>query len=126
MQHSHHKRKYWYGGLVAVAFLSIFAFVIIKYIHQARRANDEMIGRQVEQLKGIFKVINDTCKINGFRHHTNFIDFLNVGSFEGSVVGPMSLLEPKNWKGRYLKENLTNGGKEYQIVATKKGYYIVR
>ena len=54
-----------------------------------------------------------------------YIDFLNVGAFEGPVVGPMSLLEPKNWKGPYLRESLTVGGKEYQIIGTKKGYFIV-
>ncbi len=122
----HHKRKkYWYGGIVAAIFLAIFAFISIKYIYQARRANDQMIAQHIEQLQGIFKSINDTCKINGFRHQKDYIDFLNVTCFEGSVVGPMSLLEPKNWKGPYLKESLTIGGKEYQIVATKKGYFIV-
>lgn len=121
----HRKKRFWYVGLVACAFLALFAFLTIHYVYQARRANDELIAQQVQQLKNIFKEINDTCKINGFRHEKDYIDFLNVASFEGSVVGPMSLMEPKNWKGPYLKESLTIGGKEYQIVTTKKGYYIV-
>lgn len=129
MEHKHthttRRKKYWYGGLVALAFLALFSMITVKYVYQARRANDELIAQHVEKLQKIFKDINDTCKINGFRHQQAYVDFLNVTCFEGSMVGPMSLLEPKNWKGPYLKESLTIDGKEYQIVGTKKGYYIV-
>lgn len=126
MEHKiHHKRKYWYAGIVATAFLALFLFVTFKYFYQATRANDEVIADQIAKLHDIFEEINNTCKIIGFRHPKEYIDFLNVGSFEGSVVGPMNLLEPKNWKGPYLKESLTIEGKEYQIISTKRGYYIV-
>ena len=119
------KKKFWYSGLMALLFLAGSAFVIYKYIHQMRKANDEVIAGHIQKLQTIFKDINDCCKINAFRHEKDYIDFLNVGSFEGSVVGPMSLMEPKNWKGPYLKESLTIMGKEYQIVGTKRGYFIV-
>ena len=129
MEHKHAprsgKRNYTYAGIAALAFFALIAFVSIKYIYQARRANDELIAQHVEQLQQIFKEINDCCKINGFRAERDYIDFLNVVKFEGSVVGPMSLMEPQNWKGPYLKESLTSGGKEYQIVTTKKGSFIV-
>lgn len=126
MEHrARRKRNYWYAGIVAALFLGVFSFICVKYVYQARRANDELIAQHIEKLQSIFKDINDTCKINGFRHPKHYIDFLNVACFEGSVVGPMSLLEPKGWKGPYLKESLTIGGKEYEIVATKKGYYVI-
>ena len=100
MEHKHthtaKRKKYWYGGLVALAFLALFSVITVKYVYQARRANDELIAQHVEKLQSIFKDINDTCKINGFRHQQAYIDFLNVTCFEGSMVGPMSLLEPKN------------------------------
>lgn len=118
-------KKYWYGGLVAILFMGAFAFMTIKYLRQSKRANDALIAEHIEKLQRIFKDINDCCKINAFRPGKNHIDFLNVSNFEGTVVGPMSLLEPKNWRGPYMNESLTIDGKEYQIVSTKKGYYIV-
>ncbi len=99
--------------------------VIVRYLFQARVENDALIADHIEQLKDIFKGINESCKITGFRYPKDQIDFLNVISFAGSVVGSMNLLEPHNWKGPYLKENLTIAGKEYEIVATKKGYFII-
>ncbi len=124
-QHARKKSTYWKAGIIAALFLGLFAFISIRYIHQARKANDELIAQHIEKLHSIFKDINATCKINGFRHTKHYIDFLNVGCFEGSIVGPMSLLEPKNWKGPYLKESLTIGGKEYEILSTKSGFYII-
>lgn len=125
MIHKSRHKKYWYGGLIALLFISAFALITIKYLRQARRANDAVIAEHIETLKKIFHDINDCCKINAFRPGKNPIDFLNVSNFEGPVIGPMSLLEPKNWRGPYVRESLTIGGREYEIVSTRKGYYIV-
>lgn len=116
---------YRYPLLLGVIFTAFFAFVVVKFISQARKANDELIATQIQQLSGIFKKINESAKIIGFRHPKNYIDFLNVRSFQGSEVGPMSLLDPKKWQGPYLDENLSIEGHEYQIIVTKKGSYIV-
>ncbi len=117
-----HNRSWIFLALLFVAGSGI---IIIRYLMQARKANDELIADHIVQLKDIFKRINDRCKITAFRYPKDLIDFLNVGSFAGSVVGSMNLLEPHNWEGPYLPENLTIEGKEYQIIGTKKGYYIV-
>jgi hypothetical protein len=119
------RRIPWYALILAVAFLAVLTTVVIKFITQIRVANDELIAEQVVQLQQIFTRINDRCKITNFRHKKDHLDFLNVISFAGSVVGPMNLLEPQNWEGPYLQENLTIGGIEYEIVGTKTGYYIV-
>ena len=110
--------------VLAVVFMCIFSFVVYKFLGQAKRANDELIADHVAQLHHIFQKINSSCKITGFRHQKDHIDFLNVISFEGSVVGPMNLLEPKKWQGPYVKETLTMSGKDYQIIKAKTGYYI--
>jgi hypothetical protein len=126
--HRQEKRRRWlswYTLIISLLFLALFTSVVIKFLSQARVANDELIAEQVIKLQGIFKRINETCKITGFRHEKDYIDFLNVITFAGNVVGPMNLLEPKNWQGPYLDESLTIDGKEYQIVTTKAGYYIV-
>jgi hypothetical protein len=115
----------WIAILLGVVFVGLFSFVVYKFLIQAKKANDELIADQVAHLKQIFHKINETCKITGFRHQKDHIDFLNVISFEGSMVGPMNLLEPKKWQGPYVKETLTMAGKDYQIIKTKTGYYIV-
>jgi hypothetical protein len=122
----HTRRKSsWFTLALALIFISGVTFVVLKFVRQARVANDELIAEHIQKLQGIFKTINDTCKITGFRNKKDSIDFLNVISFAGSVVGPMGLEEPKNWKGPYLPENLSIDGKDYQIVVTKKGDFIV-
>ena len=115
----------WYTIIISFLFIALFASVIIRFTTQARVANDELIAEHVQKLQGIFRRINETCKITGFRHEKDHIDFLNVISFAGSVVGPMNLLEPKHWEGPYVDESLTIDGKEYQLVSSKSGYYIV-
>ncbi len=127
MEHHNKKRKntYWYAAVVGLCFVAFFTFVSVKFLSQARLANDELIAEHIVQLDDIFKRINETCTIIGFRHKKDYIDFLNVKSFAGSVVGSMNLAEPAKWQGPYVHESLTIGGKEYQIVATKKGFYIV-
>jgi len=91
------------------------------YLSHARVENERHVASQIQQLKVIFNRINESCKITGFRDEKNRIDFLNVGTFAGSVIGSMNLMEPKNWKGPYLDESLTAQGKEYQIIVLKSG-----
>lgn len=119
------RNKYTYAIVLAVLFIGSMIFVSVKYLHQIKQVNDESIAEHIEKLGTFFKQINQECKIIGFRRQKNYIDFLNVKAFEGSIVGSMSLEEPHNWKGPYLTESYTSAGKEYQIVRTKKGYYIV-
>jgi hypothetical protein len=115
----------WLPLTFGVLFLVGMGAVTIRYLFQARVVNDELIADHIEQLKDIFRRIHVRCKITGFRNAKDQIDFLNVISFAGSVVGSMNVLEPQNWEGPYLSENLTMQGKEYQLIQTKKGYYIV-
>jgi hypothetical protein len=115
----------WAPLILGILFTCTTAVVIVRYLTQARQANDDLIADHIVQLKDIFKRINDRCKITGFRYPKDQIDFLNVISFSGSVVGSMNLLEPQHWEGPYLQENLVIEGKEYQIIQTKKGHFIV-
>ena len=123
--HHYRSKKYFYPVVIGSIFIALFSTITIYYFMTARKANDRVIADQIAQLDKIFKDINNCCKITGFRHQKDYIDFLNVAKFEGSMVGPMNLAEPHNWKGPYLKDNLTNEGREYQIIYTKKGYFIL-
>ena len=109
------------GLLLAVLFI----ITITRFVLQARIATDRVIAEHIEILAPIFKKIDETCKIIGFEHESNYIDFLTVKSFVSSDVGSMHLIYPDAWEGPYLQENLTVQGKIYQIVKAKQGYYIV-
>ena len=118
-------QRFWIGGLIAGIFLVLFVLITYKYLWQVQKANDGMIAQQIQELQHIFVRINKECKITGFRNKVDEIDFLTVKSFTGSEVGSMNLLAPQNWQGPYVTENPTMQGKEYQIIGTQKGYYIV-
>jgi hypothetical protein len=59
-----------------------------------------------------------------FDNQKNSINFLNVAKFTGSEVGPMNLAHPEKWEGPYLQDNPTMQHIAYQVVSTKKGYFI--
>lgn len=110
--------------LTIVLFVVLVGIALFRLFYQVRTISDEMISREVVQLVDIFKRIDKKCRIISFDYQKNHINFLNVKSFVGSEVGPMNLVYPENWEGPYLEDNPIIQGKEYQIVNTKKGYFI--
>lgn len=111
--------------VIGAGFLVLIGFAFFNYWHQAKMYNDMIIADDVAQLASILNTIDKECGIVNFEHQKNNIDFLNVIAFEGSEVGPMNLKYPKKWKGAYLKDNPTIQEKYYQVVHTKKGYFVV-
>lgn len=107
---------------VLIAFFIGLSIFNLKY--RTKEATGEVIAQDILKLKQIFVSIDQDCKILGFDYQKNPINFLNVGSFAGSEVGPMNLTYPDRWKGPYLDNNLTVQDQEYQVVYTKKGYFI--
>jgi hypothetical protein len=120
-------KKGWYSApvVVGVIFVAVLVVISIRFFSQARSHNDNQIAQQIQQLAGIFNRINDCCQITGFRYQRNYINFLTVARFEGSQIGSMNLAHPERWAGPYLDQNITIEGREYQIVTTKKGYFII-
>ena len=110
--------------LTIVLFVFLVGVALFRLFYQARTISNEMITSEVVQLVDIFKRIDKKCKIISFDYQKNHINFLNMKSFVGSEVGPMNLAYPENWEGPYLDDNPVIQGKEYQIVRTKKGYFI--
>ncbi len=108
-------------SLILLALLIMTIWVFMKYSPQFV---DNVIADDIQKLHKIFDEIDQNCQILGFEHEKNYIDFLNVIKFAGSEVGSMNLIYPEHWKGPYLKDNPTAQEKYYQIVETKKGYYI--
>jgi len=109
------------------ASLTLFTLLVIAmigYMREAKFAAEKKITSDIPILVGIFEKINDTCGIISFEHEVNYIDFLNVISFEGSRIGSMNLRYPDKWAGPYLAENPTIQEKFFEIIKTKDGYYI--
>lgn len=119
------KQTYIQCGIIVILVL-LFCVTLMTFWYQAKIYTEVIISEDVEILAGIFKKIDEDCGISDFRYQQqNYVDFLNVISFEGSELGTMNLHYPEKWKGPYLRENPTVQGKYYQIVSTNKGYFIV-
>jgi hypothetical protein len=95
------------------------------YYRQEFRNHDYLITDHLDLLERIFNDINNNAHILSFDHERNYINFLNVKSFAGSEIGSMNLVYPQKWNGPYLVDNPTIQGKEYVILSTQNGYYII-
>ena len=106
---------------IVVIFIGINFFNVT---YRARHNTGVLIADDVIQLQEIFHRIHKTCNIIDFDYQKNPINFLNVKGFSSSEVGPMNLVHPDKWEGPYVEDNPTMQATEYQIVYTKKGYFI--
>ncbi|MGE0010018.1 MAG: hypothetical protein AB7F19_05770 [Candidatus Babeliales bacterium] len=117
--------SYWFGAGIVLFFTILLCISFFTWWQQASVWQEQVIDEHITTLLGIFKRIDAECHITGFEHQKNYIDFLNVATFAGSEVGSMNLAQPHKWKGPYIKDNPTIQEKQYQIVRTHKGYFIV-
>lgn len=117
-----HKKKI--SIVSAILLGSLFLITLVTLFRRATVASPTLIAQDLKLLSGIFDKIEADCGILSFDAQKNVINFLNVGSFAGSEVGPLNLRYPQNWKGPYLQDNPMAQGIEYQIVGTVKGYFI--
>lgn len=122
--HSVHKHIAY---VVYLAFAVILVFVglsIKESFYHERQISGTVIANDVQKLQKIFEDIHKTCRILSFDYPKNPINFLNVQTFTSSEVGSMNLAHPKKWQGPYVEDNLEVQGIAYQVVRTKKGYFI--
>lgn len=116
------------GSLVPVLAVTLFCvFVIIAIFNtfvSTRQYEGDIIERDIIRLADALRQVEKDCKIISFEAQKNSINFLNVKSFEGSQVGPLNLKHPDRWKGPYLDHNPSMQSIEYQLVRTKKGYFV--
>lgn len=110
---------------VFIFFSLMIGVSLYMWQRQAHNWEDQVMSEHINKLHAIFMRIDADCQIIGFEHQKNHIDFLNVVKFVGSEVGSMNLAHPENWQGPYVQDNPTMHEKQYQIVATHKGYFIV-
>lgn len=106
-------------------FASLLVITVFMLWRTSRKSTDILIYEDIQLLSKIFEKINRECRILGFVHDKNYIDFLTVKDFVGSEVGSMNLMLAQQWKGPYLKDNPTIQQRQYQILHAQKGYFIV-
>lgn len=106
-------------GIAVLVFTAFFSFM-----YRSKALTTEVISDDVQKLVAIFDDINKQCGITSFDYQQNPINFLNVGSFKSSELGPMNLEHADKWQGPYVDDNPSVQGKEYMVVRTKKGHFI--
>ncbi len=109
----------------SILLIALFVLVLMRSWQESHVYSDQIIVEDLGRLQEIFTNIDHTCTIIGFEHHKNYIDFLNVTSFVGSEIGSMNVAHPERWQGPYLHDNPTVQEQLYQVIKTKKGYYII-
>jgi len=120
-QSSH--RYFWSSVTIGIIILLV-GITIFNYGRQARSYQANIIAKDIGRLVAIFELIDKDCKIMSFDAQISPINFLNVKSFEGSEVGSMNLAYPTQWKGPYLEQHPEMQDINYQVVVTRKGYFI--
>jgi len=110
--------------LSGFVFVGLFMLSVVGLYFKSKRDIGFIIADDVAQLTAILDAIHKTCKIIDFDYQQNWVNFLTVGSFEGSEVGTMNLAYPEKWEGPYLRDNPTMQEKEYMVVSTDNGYFI--
>ncbi len=119
------KKIHYYLPIVAIIVIAFFVgTTFFDTLYHAKNDPALMIASEVIRLRDIFHRIHKTCTIIDFDAQKNPINFLNVEKFTGSEVGPMNLVHPEKWEGPYLQDNPTLFNVAYQVVSTKKGYYV--
>ena len=117
-------RRYCYiiGAAMLLSFFFLFTF---KVLYDKPYFVASLINRDLKIIKKALKDIDKDCSIASIKHDEIIIDFLNVKSFRGSVVGGINLDNPKKWRGPYLKRNPTIQQKFYELIKTEEGFFIV-
>jgi hypothetical protein len=111
-------------ALTAILFVFLVGISLYIMLYDVTISSDVVIVKDVKDLVEIFQKIDKKCKILDFEHQKICINFLTVKGFASSEVGSIDLAYPTNWEGPYVQDNPEIQGKEYQIVRTKKGYFI--
>jgi hypothetical protein len=119
--------RYGIPVLAGTFLLSLAGITLFNAWYEYRLNKGTIIAQDIQELADIFERIDKTAGILSFDYQKNNINFLNIkkDGFVGSEVGPLNLVHPEKWEGPYVQDNPTVQGKEYQVVRTKTGYFIV-
>jgi hypothetical protein len=116
---------HWSVMLTSILFLGLVVTAVYRFFNAPENKMGSIVAADLSVMANIFKEIETNCSIVGVKGNKDSIDFLNVASFAGKDVGPLTLAYPEKWQGPYLKDNPKIQGKFYQLVKTLKGYFIL-
>jgi hypothetical protein len=108
--------------------LFLFLLCVVATVSLWRQTGTEFevtVGLHLKELASAIKKIDEDCEILSFAHQKNYVDFLNVKAFSGSEVGALTVKYPKKWAGPYWNDVPTLQTFQYEIVRTRKGYFLV-
>ena len=113
------------GLIITVALvIALVVMMGINFWYRPAVYAADVITKDLTFLSEVMTRIDQRCKIKSFDFQKNPINFLTIGSFKSSELGSMNLSYPDLWEGPYVNDNPSTQGIEYQIVVTKKGYFI--
>jgi hypothetical protein len=118
-------KRYSFALLTVSIFAILFIVAVFFLLYEARTFSDQLIADDIIRIADAVKKIDNDCRIIGFDHQKNYVDFMTVKKFVGSEVSGMQLIRPDAWQGPYMYENPSVQGKSYNIVRTKKGFFLV-
>lgn len=114
---------FYYIACAAIIGLFVGVGIWQQYL-QIKQVRAADMTEDLVQIHAILTQIHQTCQIIGFEGQKNTINFLTIKEFVGSEVGPMNLAAPEHWQGPYVQTNPETQGTHYQIVKSKKRYFI--
>lgn len=115
----------WFGLISGIVIILITLYAGYTFFQEKTVHGGSLIQNDIAQIVSILKQIDSSCDILSIRSGRNPIDFLQVEKFASSEIGPLNLAHPNNWAGPYLQDNLTYDERPYDLIATKKGFYVV-
>lgn len=84
-----------------------------------------LIGNDVKIVHDALHSIDKRCNILRFNNRRVILDFFTVSSFDGSVIGGVSLAYPKKWTKAVLHRNPIIQQKFYEVVRAQDGFFVV-
>ena len=112
--------------ILSVLALGFFAtFFIYRQYSSGPRFVAKIVAQDINLVIDTLTKIDEQCSILSFDGAQNKIDFFTVKEFIGSEVGSLNLAYPQMWQGPYLHDNPQVQGKEYQVIKTAEGLFVV-
>ncbi|MCK4265322.1 hypothetical protein KAW80_03120 [Candidatus Babeliales bacterium] len=106
-------------------FLVLLFFTVYVFVFHRPLMKSNFLISDIDKIVKILERIDKECNILSISGERHPVNFFTVKEFAGSEIGPLNLAHPDQWRGPYLDNNPAAGGKFYEIVRAKDGYYIV-
>ncbi|MBU1008305.1 hypothetical protein KKA53_04495 [Candidatus Dependentiae bacterium] len=115
-----------YFAVMSTILMGAFVLVfVLRVVYSRPHLIATIIEDDIKMIVLALEKIDARCSILSIDDEKNGVDFLNIKSFAGSMVGPLNLAYPNKWEGPYLSVNPTIQEKHYEIVKAGDGIFVV-